>query len=236
MNYIRINKGDLWVTAAVEAGLFLLVHIVTILALLITREQSSVLLGGTLLPIAGAIILLVLTGTAVLNHFDYLITFGCTRKRALANVLGYLGALSGVLLVLSWGLSALERAVFPSLWKAVLGVSQIRMESLMVPEGSLPPSDILFVEDMSLSWWWAPLILLAGIVIGLVGGAVIHRFGKRGGWCLWAVYMAVCLVAPSWLERISTSMAATVCILAIITLVLGLIWAVWDLLRGPIRR
>lgn len=234
--YVRMNRTDLLIMAWVQAGIFLLTHIITIAALLITGEQSSILLSGTLLPIAGGIIILVIAGTTVLTHFDHLLSFSCTRKRALGSVLGYLGGMMGVSLVMSWALTALERAVFPNLWKVMLGFSQLRMEALILPEGSQPPAGVLFVEDFGLVWWAAPLILLGGAMIGLAGGAVIRRFGKKGGWVIWALYMVLCLFVPNWLQSISSSMAATMVIVAGLCLVLSLIWAVWDLLHGPIRR
>ena len=51
-------------------------------------------------------------------------------------------------------------------------------------------------------WWGWLLCWLLPMALGTAAGAVVLRFGAKGGWVLYMVFMALCLTSSWWMERL----------------------------------
>lgn len=238
---LRLNLDDLAVHAGVLGGLFLVVHVVTALAVRFSGEGSSLMLSGVLLPVVGAFVLLIISVGHVLLTFDQAVRFGRARRRALALTMGQILIESAFVTALATGLNALERAFAPALWLKLSGRHVIHwgVDGMRIPEGMQAEyevlwQDILFIEDFALDWWVPPLILLLGAAAGLVVGAVVQRFGKWGAWSLWALWMGFFLIFNRLPWRTHEVVNWLVPLLAVIGVV-GLLWSVWSLLHATIK-
>lgn len=95
----------------------------------------------------------------------------------------------------------------------------------------------LALYSFHLDWWWYLVILAASVALGLILGAFIQRFGSKGGWIIWGVWMAACF-GPQLLGENVFAIGAwsQYMIWAGIALGLGcLVWSVWSLLHAVVR-
>lgn len=229
--YCKINASDFAASAIVLAGIFLVTHIITLIALALTHEHSSVLLSGALLPISSGFILGVVALSTILLAHDLNQTFGCTRRRSLALIFGQLLTELVMCLVLCWGFTALEKTLFPTLWKTLFHFDQLQFsDSSTFAPAQL--ANVLFIEDFSLSWFWPVLILLGAMILGIVAGTIIRRFGGKGGWSIWLFFMLTMffitdLTHSPWFPVILTVGA--------VLLVLAFCWSIYELLHSPVH-
>lgn len=231
-SYCKINKNDFLVSASVMAGLFLLIHVITLIALAVTHESSSVLLSGTLLPISGGLCLFVISLTTVLVSHDLNLTMGCTRRRSLGLISGDLAAQSALYLAVCWGLTALERVLCPSLWTALFHFDHYQLSTSSTPLPSAA-DQVLFVEDMKLDWFWPLLILLAGLALGVAAGAGIRRFGQKCAWATWLIFMLVLFSSSS--GQLHKSYFPILLAAGAVLLVLAFVWSIYELLHSPVH-
>ena len=234
----RLNRDDLVMLAGFIGGVFLLIHIVTALAVMLSGEGTSLMVSSILLPIAAGVGMLILGAGHVLLTFVQAVQFGQTRRTALALTAAQLLTETAFAGGLAWGLSALEQKLAPGFWLWLTGAEYITygIDGRRIPEGAayVWPGDELLIETFVLDWWWILLIVLGCAGLGFVGGAVVQRFGKRGGWTLWGIFMVVCLGLPrlpwarytivDWLFPLLGVLAAA-----------SLVWSIWSLLRAVIR-
>ena len=210
---LRCDRFDFRLYFLIPLGIFLLCGLINTAVGLLGVESTFVFLPIFLLL---ACILLGLGGglSAVLFTFPLAVSFSTPRRRALGAVMFYLAAAWVVLAGFSAGLTLLDRwyvytampVLFPGL--EVLG-------------------DPLY--ELGVSYLIAAAAL--GIVGGFLGGAVVLRFGRKGGWALWGVYMAAILFR----EQIAweAMVGAWPYWLFVLALLLGL--AVWSLLRWDVK-
>ena len=154
------------------------------LVMVLIRPEESILISGTLLPFAGAFSLFALTQRLVLVTFQDGVRMGRTRRQMLGLTLALIGAdallVSLSALLLPW----LERTLCIRLW-ALLARRPGAAVMVEAPGGGQlwdPSYDtgLLRVEDFGLdAWWLAPLILLAGLLLGFLLAALTQRFGPR---------------------------------------------------------
>jgi len=234
----RLNLDDFILHASVLGGLFLIIHVVTVLAVKFSGEGTSLMLSGVLLPVAGAFLLGIMSIGHVMTTFEQGVRFGQSRKNALLLTAGQITLECAFVAALSFALTALERAFAPNLWLWVSGADFITwgIEGRMIPEGSVfvPDSAELFIEVFEIDWWAMLLILLAGAVIGFVAGAVMQRFGRTGGWALWGAWMVAMILFPrlpwrthevvDWLIPLLVAVAAA-----------AFLWSIWSMLRASIK-
>ena len=90
----------------------------------------------------------------------------------------------------------------------------------------------LLVVDMYLEWWWYPAIVLAAIALGLIIGGVIQRFGGKGGWFLWAIWMAVIFGDSLFGGFVFLKDLVP---LMVVLLAGSLVWSVWSLLHAVVK-
>ena len=188
---------------------------------------------GMAVGAAAGLMILVVTATYLAITFDQMVRFSLTRRRALGLLMGMAGAQA----LCSMGLAALltwvERATAPMLWKAISGAASVTLErsGQVIPElGSTAAAEAvpsLLVVDMYLEWWWYPAIVLAAIALGLIIGGVIQRFGGKGGWFLWAIWMAVIFGGFVFLKDLVPLM--------VVLLAGSLVWSVWSLLHAVVK-
>ena len=76
-----------------------------------------------------------------------------------------------------------------------------------------------------------------GLAAGFIVGACLQRFGSKGGWILWCVWMAICF-APQLLPLDDLSLPLPPDFLLYVAVVLAavmLIWSVWSLLHAVVK-
>lgn len=238
---IRLNADDLLLCGGVIGGAFLLLHIITAVAVRLSGEGSSLLLSGILLPIAAGVLILLVSASHAAVTFDQALRFGQTRRRALALFLGVAGFEAlftmGLAALLAW----LERLFAPHFWLWLSGREYIVMDGIPpIPEPGWSAGEAalrarqLFLEDFTLDWWWLPLIALGCLGLGVIIGAMIQRFGGKGCWFLWALWMVFVIVFQFLPWKQYTIVDWLFPLLGIMTLG-ALIWSVWSLLHAVVK-
>lgn len=236
---IRLNLDDMWIALGVVGGIFLLLHLGTavILHFFFESEHSSLLLSGVVLPIVSAIVIAIISLGHTLLNFTTAVRFSQNRRRALGLTLGLAGFEAACSMGLAALLTLLERAAAPRLWMWLTGADGLSIgrggHSFQLTAGTSP----LLVEDFSLDWWWFPLLAAAALLLGLIMGALILRFGQRGSWVLLCLWM-LCCFSPQLLPWDAAWFTFPWQYLAAVGGVVGLAclgWSVRYLLRAPIK-
>lgn len=238
---IRINLDDLALCGGVVGGVFLLIHIITALAVRFSGEGSALLLSGVVLPIAAGIMTLIVALSHTMFQFDWAVRYSRTRRHALGLTLG----LAGFEALATMGLAALlnlaERSLAPGFWLRLSEREFIVMDGIpAVPARGWTADEAayraqrLFIEDFALDWWWWLVIILGGLVLGLICGAVFQRFGGRGGRFLCGCWMFSFLgfqLLPWRTYEITNWLLP---LLGILTIV-GFVWSIWSLLHAVVK-
>lgn len=237
-NLIRINQDDLKLFAGVLGVVFLLVHVVTAFAVKFSGEGRSLLLSGAILPFVAALLVLIATAGHVYTTYLHGVRMGQTRKGSMA-LMGGIALFEGVFaMILSAALNALERAFAPSFWMWLAGAERVVIgrESMVVyPQGYVRgDTSLLAIEDFSLAWHWWLLLLLGGMALGLIIGAVLDRFGSKGATFLWLFYFGA-IIGQNLLPWKTHEVTNILFPALIIATAAGLIWSVLSLLRTTIR-
>jgi len=237
-NLIRINLDDLNLFAKVLGGLFLIIHVITGFAVKFSGEGSSLLLSGAILPIVSALLVLITTVGHVHTTHLHAVRMGQTRKGAMALMAGVVLFEGVFVMAFSALLNALERLFAPSFWMWLAGAERIAIgrESMVVyPEGYVRgDTSLLAIEDFSLAWHWWLLLLLGGMVLGMIIGAVVDRFGGKGASFLWIFYFALIFgqnLLPWKTHEVTNILFPALAIAA----AAGFIWSIHSLLRTTIR-
>ena len=234
---IRLNLDDMWIALGVVGGLFLLLHLGTavVLHFFFASEHSSLLLSGAVLPITSAIVIVILSLGHSLLNFTTAVKFSQNRRRALGLTLGLVGFEAACSMGLAALLALLERAIAPRFWMWLTGADGLSIgrdgHSFLLTAGDNP----LLVEDFSLDWWWFPLLAAAAVLLGLIIGAVILRFGRRGGWTIWCIWMLCCFVPQLGGATLLSDWLEYLAVLAVLFVAGLFVWSVWYLLRAPIK-
>lgn len=236
---IRLNLDDLWLTVGVVGFFFLLIHLGTavVLHFFFASEHSSLLLSGVVLPIVSAIVIAILSLGHTMLNFTTAVKFSQNRQRALGLTLGLVGFEALCSMGFAALLALLERAVAPRFWMWLTGADGLSIgrggHSFLLTAGDNP----LLVEDFSLDWWWFPLLAAAAVLLGIIMGALILRFGRRGSWVLLVLWMTICF-APQLLPWDASWFTLPWQYMAVgggIIVLAGLTWSVRYLLRAPIK-
>jgi len=238
---IRFNADDLLLCGGVLGGVFLLLHIITAIAVRLSGEGSSLLLSGVLLPITAGILILFVSAAHVAVTFDQALRFGRTRRQALGLTLGVAGFLSLFSMGLAALLAVLERFFAPRFWLWLSGREYIVMDDIPpIPEIGWSSGEAalrakqLFIEDFSLDWWWLPLIALGCMALGVIMGAMVQRFGGKSLWIFWAVWLLVCF-APQLLPWKQYTIVDWLFPLLGLFLLAALLWSIWSLLHAVVK-
>ena len=239
---IRLNRSNFGGIAAIVGGCFLLIHLVSALAVYLLKPDVFPLVSNILLPIFSGILIVIYGFAHCYFTFEAGVRFSCTRRRTLEGVLALLALEAAAAFGLSALLVRLEGLFAPPLWAALVGAPgyELGPEAPAVPEwaAGLAQTGPLFVEQVSCPWWVLPLAALVCLLLGLVAGAVYQRFGRRGGWALWGTWMVIALgqsrlpwedlAQAGVLPALGLSAAAALMILSLLSL--------WSLLHASIQR
>lgn len=232
---LRNCWDDFAVCAGVLAGFFLVAHIITAVVLAFFFDGTSLMISGMMLPIVSAFLILIYSVSYSGFQFSHLVRFGCTRRRSLALTLGCEAAMALLCMALSALLTGLERLAAPVLWQALSGCDGIdyARNGQVLVETHL--SNALFIEIFALPLWGWFAIAIGTVAVGTLCGSILQRFGRKGMWVLWALWMAVCFVPQildSYLEFLpdQTMLGGA----GGVALLLALVWAIWYLLRAPV--
>lgn len=231
---ISLNLDDLVFYLGLEAGVFLLIQLVIGGVMVIAKPPDGILISGVMLPIIAGILILLCGITHMGVTFDQALRFGQTRRRALGLTVGMM-VFEGLCALGAAALLALvEWYLAPPVWASLTGIGRWVVD---YPGDVGALEDCLVLNSFYLDWWWYPAILAIGLAGGLIGGAIIQRFGSKGGWILWGIWMAACF-APQLLGENVFAIGAwnQYMIGACVVLGIGcLVWSVWSLLHAVVK-
>ena len=249
---MALHRADWWVCLGTVGGIFLSTQLITGIALWWGDQgtRSAPLISGTILPISTAFLVLFLVLVHVNDLFLLALRLGQTRRRALGLTLTLCTLEGAGTAALSALLAWIERALLPALWLALSGADKLVWgEVPPTPEPSLIAGDAewqafleefratLYLDSFALDWWWYPLQLAIGLAVGLILGAFLQRFGARGAWILWMVWMVIAL-GPQLVGKnvlLIGQWTAWMGAAAIVFAVAAGIWSVWSLLHAVVK-
>ena len=232
--YIKANRSDLLLFPLFMAAPFLLVE--GFLAVLVGgfHEHSIPLMGGVVALFAGGIVLLVAVVGLVTCYFDVFLSFGRTRKEALGMVAKLAALYTALCSVLGILFMELEKHLVPGLLAKIGGFAQYRLESLCIPEGSVPPAGVLYAAPIPLPWWAVPLIFAAVALVGFIAAAIIRRWGGKAGWTLYGIFL-VTLLTFNYTDSLFMKLLPLLALAFLVFLVGGFLWALRELRHTPIK-
>lgn len=252
---IKLNLDDLALYLAAEGGLFLLIQIGIGCVMYFARPETSVTVACIVFPIVGGFCALVAGIAHVGISFEQALRFGQTRKRALGLTLGLCAFQSVFALALGGLLSAAERFLCVPLWAKLAGMNgwvlgiagpavPEPIEGLVSPTGTFfvnsagelspLPAKTLLINTFTLDWYWWLLIFAASVAGAVIVGALVQRFGSKGGWILWGICMAPMILSQlfPWEKYEITNWLLPA--MAVI-FVIGFLWSVWSLLHAVVH-
>ncbi len=210
--------GDVFVTRLAAAFVvWLLVEMATGLVVLLGHGEETLILAGAVA--LGVLVMgsCILNGFVLTGNFEIGLSMGCTRRRqVLWNAAWELGGMAaGVLLIV-----------------ALNGLSHLNYQMAYAPRGIRLEADALAMLPL----WAYPLMVVLPMMIAWCGAATLNRFGQKGLWVVWVLWMVFCLGVP---QLNYTDLPETVLwgalALAGAGLVIWFCWAVRHMLRWTIR-
>lgn len=254
---VKLNRDDLLLYLGVEGGLFLLIQVIIGCVMYFGRPDSSVTVACVLFPIVGGFTALMAGIAHVGVSFEQALRFGQTRKRALGLILGLASFQTAFALALGGLLAAVERFLCVPLWVRLAGMNGwvLGLSGSITPApppagyaGSVPgpmfynmaeelvplPEKTLIIETFTLDWYWWLLIFVLAVGGGVIAGALIQRFGSKGGWILWGLCMGPMLLGQllPWRTHVITDWLFP---LLAVVFVAGFLWSIWSLLHAVVR-
>ena len=253
---IKLNLDDLFLYLGVEGGVFLVIQIIIGCVMYFGRPGTSVTVACVVYPIVGGFTALAAGVSHVGVNFEQALRFGQTRKRALGFTLGLCAFESAFALALGGLLALAERFLCVPLWARLAGMNGWVMGGSGVMEfaaspgydapitgkvfenmaGELVPvpEKTLIVEAFTLDWYWWLLIFAVALIGGVIMGALIQRFGSKGGWIIWGICFAPMILTQIFPRQLSNSVELIIPLLVLI-FAAGLLWSLWSLLHAVVR-
>ena len=245
------RRSILWAPALTMAVTVLATYLFLGVLNGIDTIQVLPLAAGLVQPIVLAFLMFILSFSGVLETFSQAVAFSQARRRALGLTLSSNGCSALSALVTGGVLVALEHMVAPALGLWLSGADRVvwgESPTTAVPElwqGTQAEwqemleeiRTTLYLQDVALDWWWWLAAAALGMALGLITGAIIQRFGARGMWAVWCVFILLSL-APQLLGYETMLFSEFVIYLEVIAGflgVVGLVWSVRSLLRATIR-
>lgn len=251
---VKLNLDDLLLYLGVEGGLFLLIQIIIGCVMHFGRPDTSVTVACVIFPIVGGFTALVAGIAHVGISFDQALRFGQTRKRALGLILGLMSFQAAFALALGGLLAVIERFLCVPLWVKLAGMNGwVRgmgiWDAAPGPDGTIltghffenmagelvpVPEKTLIITTFTLDWYWWLLIFVLAVGGGVIAGAVIQRFGSKGGWIIWGICMVPVFLGQllPWQTYEITNWLFP--LLGVI-FVAGFLWSLWSLLHAVVR-
>ena len=237
---VKLNLDDLALYLAVEGGLFLVIQIIIGCVMYFARPETSVTVACVLYPIVGGFTALVAGISHVGVSFDQALRFGQTRKRALGLTLGLCAFESAFALALGGLLAAVERFLCPPLWAKLAGMDGWTSGAIFfMPEGTtvngeLVSGKVLLIKDFTLNWYWWLIAFGGAVAGGIIVGALIQRFGGKGGWIIWGICFAPMILGQLLPWKTYEITNWLIPLLAVL-FVAGFLWSLWSLLHAVVR-
>lgn len=237
---VKLNLDDLLLYLGVEGGLFLVIQIIIGCIMHFARPDTSITVACVIFPIVGGFTALVAGISHIGVSFDQALRFGQTRKRALGLTLELCAFEAAFALGLAGILAAVERFLCVPLWAKLAEMNGWAMGNIMpVPEGTmvngaLVPEKTLLIETFALDWYWWLLIFALAVGGGVIVGAVLQRFGGKGGWIIWGICVLPMLLTQIFPKELVSSVELMVPVLAVL-FVAGFLWSIWSLLHAVVR-
>ena len=220
--YLRLNWRELaWAMGALT-GLLVLWEGVLAVVTLAVRADGIAVVGNIVLPIIAWFVALAVAIGHTITLYPLSLKLSRTRRETVGGVLLFVLTEGLLLQALAWALGQLEGLLARQVWVRLAG-SRLEFEQ---------------VDFLPL---WGLLLVAAGCaLLGFAIGALLLRFGRRAGWTVWGLWMAVCLFTSytDWGEDSLTVGIVTnrVTLWSLAALGIGLLlWSLWELLRAPVR-
>lgn len=212
-----VNGSDWAVVLAGPAAVFLLLQLIIDGVMLAIKPDESILISCILMAMVTGVCCYIISHGNFLITFPQLVRYGVTRKRAFALVGGMTGLMALSSAVLSSLLILFERTFAMHIWRFLSG------------------NPALLVDDFGYIWWAVPLGALGGWLIGLIGAAIVLRFGSKGqlaGVLLYFGGLFGFQMLPWKTHEVTNVLIPALVVFAIAATV----WAVWTLLRLRITK
>lgn len=232
----RFLKGKLWldrgefleILVCWAAGLLIFEAIGNVICFFLLRDDSSshyFPIAPLVLLIIGAFFILLFVAARFILYFQLGVQMSVTRRRMLLGELVTTGLGTALLLALIYASFWLDRLLIAPLWG-----------------GILPEDDLIRM----MPWWVWPLVGVASLLLGFVSGALVARFGVRGFWALWVIFVGwgllVSLLGDSlhpfvedWLLPFLETNAIPTGIGGILLAAAVVLLACWQMLRFPVK-
>lgn len=213
---IKLNADDFGVIAAVVGGAFLLTELIVNIIMAIIKPDTVPTLCGIFVPCTAFMLCLFVNVFQVPVSFDLCLRFGLTRRRALAAILTLMTVETLYAFVLAWIFTQVDR-LGPLIW------------------AKLRPD--VGAEVFSIPLWAHALMALAAVLLGLISGATIQRFGRKAMWILWMGFMVFITgmnVADWDLFEPGTIPPAALAVGTVMILA-AVVWSVGTLLRATVK-
>ena len=253
---IKLNLDDLFLYLGVEGGVFLVIQIIIGCVMYFGRPGTSVTVACVVYPIVGGFTALAAGVSHVGVNFEQALRFGQTRKRALGFTLGLCAFESAFALALGGLLALAERFLCVPLWARLAGMNGWVMGGSGVMEfaaspgydapitgkvfenmaGELVPvpEKTLIVEAFTLDWYWWLLIFAVAVTGGIIVGALIQRFGSKGGWIIWGICFAP-MILSQFLPWKTYEITNWLIPLLAVLFIAGFLWSIWSLLHAVVK-
>lgn len=213
---IKLNAGDFGIISAVVGGAFLLTELIVNIVMAIIKPDTVPTLCGILVPCITFMLCLFINVFQVPASFDFYLRFGLTRRRALGATLTLMGIETLFAFVVAWLFAQVDRLV-PVIWT------------------NLRPG--VGTEEFSIPLWGYALMAAGAVLLGLISGSVIQRFGRKAMWILWLGFMVfiTSMNATDW-HLFETGTIPPAALAAGSVLILAAVaWSVRTLLRATVK-
>lgn len=235
---IRINKEDFVAFGGVLGGVFLLIQLILTVVMLTLFPCDAVMVSGMLLMVLGAVLAVFAAVGQVLITFEQGVRFGLPRRQALGMTAGLICVESLFLTGVCILLQLVERYLSPRWWMLLTGAQGYSITAgsgIPVVQVGDPAGVHLWIDSfMSVAWWVPAVVIGCAGLLGFVVGALMQRYGRMGGWLVWGVWMAFCVVFPQLPWRTHTVVDWLFPGTGAVALA-ALVWSVWSLLHAVIR-
>ncbi|MCI8537067.1 MAG: hypothetical protein HFF18_00165 [Oscillospiraceae bacterium] len=232
----RFLKGKLWldrgefleILACWGAGLLFFEAVGNAIYFFLQRRDdtsSYFPLGPTLLLIFGAFFIVIFVAARFVLYFQLGVQMSVTRRRMLVGEWAVTGLGTVLALALIYGSFWLDRLLIAPLW------------------GGISAEDDLLVF---MPWWVWPLVGAASLLLGFVSGALVARFGTKGLWALWGVFVGGGLFTTllgdnlgpfveDWLIPFFETNSLPAGIGSVLLVAAVILLTVWQMLRFPVK-
>lgn len=170
---VRVDLGDLKLELGIQAGGWLVGEILVFLLMRLAGDMAEVPALGTAFALYGALLCMLITDTVRFwGMYALYLRFPLSRR---ASLLGHMASM------LTHNTTLAAGALF---WAGVGAV----LHPLLYAGTGLPVTPTLAYTP-----WQAWLtLLLAPLPVGLLACGITTRFGRKGGWGLYVVFMMFC--------------------------------------------